>query len=123
MQLTDSDRIRSITSEWGGERDTPGRPLVPDDILERMKAVTTEEAWGVLRSHGYHHNFVGGFIDLHPDQVMVGRAITCTTLAVCLGLLVVGGSALLLLLHAPRASDIDQAPGSHDLASRPDPIG
>jgi regulator of RNase E activity RraA len=42
-----------------------------------MKAVTTEEAWGVLRSHGYHHQFVGGFIDLHPDQVMVGRAVTC----------------------------------------------
>ena len=35
----------------------------------------------------------------------------------------VGGSALLLLLHAPRASDIEQAPGSRDLASRPDPIG
>ena len=77
MQLTDSERIRSITSEWGDERDTVGRPLVPNGILERMKSVTTEEAWGVLRSHGYHHNFVGGFIDLHPHQVMVGRAITC----------------------------------------------
>ncbi|MDP6822072.1 MAG: RraA family protein [Dehalococcoidia bacterium] len=82
MQLTDTDRIRSITSEWSGERDARGRPLVPLDILERMKAVTTEEAWGVLRSHGYHHNFVGGFIDLSSERrpverVMVGRAITC----------------------------------------------
>lgn len=77
MQLTDAERIRSITSEWTGERDANSRPLVPDEILDRMKAVTTEEAWGVLRSHGYHHNFVGDFMDLHPQQVMVGRAITC----------------------------------------------
>lgn len=81
MQLTDAERIRSITSEWAGERDVHGRPLVPNDILDRMKAVTTEEAWGVLRSHGYNHNFVGGFMDLssdrRPPQVMVGRAITC----------------------------------------------
>ena len=82
MKITDTDRIRFITSEWSGERDVHGRPLVPDDILDRMKAVTTEEAWGVLRSHGYHHNFVGEFIDLSSDarpitQVVVGRAITC----------------------------------------------
>lgn len=77
MQITDTDRIRSITSEWGGERDARGRPLVPAEILDRMKAVTTEEAWGVLRNHGYNHQFVGGFLDLHPDRVMVGRAVTC----------------------------------------------
>lgn len=77
MHLTDPAQIRSFTSEWAGERDANGRPLVPDEFLARMEAVTTEEAWGVLRAHGYHHNFAGDFIDLHPGQVMVGRAITC----------------------------------------------
>ncbi|MDA1257144.1 MAG: RraA family protein [Chloroflexi bacterium] len=77
MQLTDADLIRSATSEWTGDRDPHGRPMAPDDILTRMESVTTEEAWGVLRSHGYRHNFVGGFIDLHPARVMVGRAVTC----------------------------------------------
>ncbi len=31
---------------WG--RDEFGRPYVPDEWLERMKLVTTEEAWGVM---------------------------------------------------------------------------
>jgi len=78
VHLTNSDTIRSITAEWTGERDKTGRPLVADDILERMKLVTTDEAWGVIdRKHGYKHNFAGDFINLHPDRVLVGRAITC----------------------------------------------
>ena len=77
MRLTDPDLILSITSEWKGERDASGRPLVPDDILEEMKRVTTEEAWGVLSKHGYHSNFEGDWILLHPDRILVGRAITC----------------------------------------------
>lgn len=77
MQLTNPELIRSVTSDWKGERDVNGRPLVPDDILERMKLVTTEEAWGVLRKHDYHHNFAGGWKILHPDHVLVGRAVTC----------------------------------------------
>ncbi len=35
------------------------RPRVPDELLERMKLVTTEEAWAVLRNHGYHRQFEG----------------------------------------------------------------
>lgn len=77
MKLTHPDLIREITSEWQGERDAHGRPLVPDDILERMKLVTTEEAWGVLRRNEYHHNFAGDWKILHPDHVLVGRAVTC----------------------------------------------
>jgi len=53
-----------------------GRPRVPDDILQRMKQVTIEEAWGVLRSHRYNAQFEGGWINLHPDRVLVGRAVT-----------------------------------------------
>jgi len=82
MQLTNSELVRSVTSEWDGKRDAHGRPLVSDGILERMKAVTTGEAWGVLRKHHYHHNLVGDFLNLSSErrpvsQVMVGRAITC----------------------------------------------
>ena len=76
MQLTNPELIRAVTSEWKGERDVNGRPLVPDSILERMKLVTTEEAWGVLRRNGYEHNFAGDWQILHPDKVLVGRAVT-----------------------------------------------
>ena len=77
MKLTSSDLIESMTFEWGGGRDTRGRPIVPDDILKRMELVSTEEAWGVLRRHGYHHNFAGDWKVLHPEKVLVGRAVTC----------------------------------------------
>jgi regulator of RNase E activity RraA len=53
-----------------------GRPKVPDELLERMKLVTTEEAWGVLRKHGYHHQFEGKWFCTHPGKILVGRAVT-----------------------------------------------
>ncbi|GAB4118856.1 MAG: ribonuclease activity regulator RraA [Roseiflexaceae bacterium] len=58
------------------ERFPDGRPRVPDDLLERMKLVTTEEAWGVLREHGYHRQFEGNWKETHPGTIMVGRAVT-----------------------------------------------
>lgn len=53
-----------------------GRPRVPDDLLERLKLVTTEEAWGVLRQHGYHRQFEGHWLETHPGTITVGRAVT-----------------------------------------------
>ena len=58
------------------ERFPNGRPCVPDAILERMKQVSVEEAWGVLKGHGYNHQYEGNWLNIHPDQVMVGRAVT-----------------------------------------------
>src|SRR5947207_12641416 len=58
------------------DRFPDGRPRVPDDLVQRMELVTIEEAWGVLRRHGYHHQFEGGWMNLHPDLVLVGRAVT-----------------------------------------------
>lgn len=65
-----------LTSEWSGERFDDGRPKVPDEILERMKKVSIEEAWGVLRSRGYNNQFEGGWVILHDDVPVVGRALT-----------------------------------------------
>ncbi len=58
------------------ERFEDGRPKVPDSILERMKDVSIEEAWSVLQKHGYHHQFEGNWMNIHPDRVIVGRAVT-----------------------------------------------
>ena len=46
--------INALTSEWKGERFPDGRPKVPDALLERLKNISIEEAWGVLRNRGYH---------------------------------------------------------------------
>jgi len=64
------------TSEWSGERFDDGRPKVADEILERMLKVSIEEAWGVLRSKGYHNQFEGNWVILNDDQALVGRALT-----------------------------------------------
>jgi 4-hydroxy-4-methyl-2-oxoglutarate aldolase len=58
------------------DRFPDGRPRVPDDLIERMKLVTTEEAWGVLRKHGYHLQFEGNWFRTHPERILVGRAVT-----------------------------------------------
>ena len=58
------------------DRFPDGRPQVPDDLLERMKLVTTEEAWSVLRHHGYDRQFAGDWLQTHPGQILVGRALT-----------------------------------------------
>jgi len=55
-----------------------GRPCVPDDLIERMRLVTTDQAWGVLRQHGYNYQFEGNWFRTHPDKILVGRAVTAT---------------------------------------------
>lgn len=67
-----------LTSQWQGERFADGRPKVPDSILERMKYVTPEEAWSVLRSNGFNFQFEGGWKTLHvsKESRLVGRAVT-----------------------------------------------
>lgn len=73
--FTREDVIK-YTPEWKGERFADGRPKVPDGILDRMKNVTLEEAWAVLRDAGYNHQYEDGWLSIHPDKVLVGRALT-----------------------------------------------
>lgn len=60
------------------DRFPDGRPKVPDNILERMKLVTVEEAWGVMKQHGYKYQYEGNWLNIHPDRVLVGRAVTAS---------------------------------------------
>lgn len=75
-QTTSKEQIIFLTPQWEGERFDDGRPKVADAILERMKNVAIEEAWGVLRNEGYHNQFEGGWEPLHDDVPVVGRALT-----------------------------------------------
>jgi regulator of RNase E activity RraA len=70
------DDVIKYTPDWQGERFPDGRPKVPDDILDRMKNVTLEEAWATLRSAGFVHQYEDGWYSIHPDQILVGRALT-----------------------------------------------
>jgi len=71
-----SEELKYYTQEWEGERFEDGRPKVPEEILKRMKNVSIEEAWGVLRSKGYLNQFEGSWEIIHEEKAIVGRALT-----------------------------------------------
>lgn len=70
------EMMKFYTAEWTGERFPDGRPRVSDDLLKRLKNISIEEAWGVLRNEGFNNQFESGWKILHEDQVFVGRALT-----------------------------------------------
>jgi regulator of RNase E activity RraA len=73
----DKEKIEALTPKNPFDRFADGRPKVPDDIVERMRKVTSEEAWGVLNSNDYKLQFEGNWLNLHPDRILTGRAVTC----------------------------------------------
>lgn len=77
-QQISREELIFLTPEWKGERYPDGRPKVPDVILDRMKQVTLEEAWAVLRNENYKFQYDDGWQTINPDSVLVGRAVTAT---------------------------------------------
>jgi regulator of RNase E activity RraA len=78
VKFDNRDDIIQLTPLWEGDRFPDGRPRVPDSTLAKLRKlqVITEEAWGVLRSNGYDRQFEGNWVNLHSDQILVGRAVT-----------------------------------------------
>jgi regulator of RNase E activity RraA len=68
--------IKALTSDWKGERFADGRPKVSDAILERLKYISIEEAWGVLRNKGFQNQFESGWEIINPEETMTGRVVT-----------------------------------------------
>lgn len=77
VQIT-KEQLVALTPEWKGERFADGRPKVPDDIMKRMKSVSVEEAWAVLKNAGYGYQVAEGWQVINPDSVLTGRAVTAT---------------------------------------------
>lgn len=92
--MNSRENIIELTRLNPFERFPDGRPHVPDDLIERLKKVTTEQAWGVMRwpgpppsstsgscpppppPPGYMNQFEGNWFRSHPDRTLVGRAVT-----------------------------------------------
>ncbi len=73
-----AEELIYYTQEWKGERFENGRPMVPEEILNRFEKVSIEEAWGVLKSKGYNNQFEGNWEIIHDDKAIVGRALTAS---------------------------------------------
>jgi regulator of RNase E activity RraA len=69
-------QLIEYTPDWKGERFPDGRPKVPDAVLDRMKRVTLEEAWAVVTGAGFSHQYADDWLSIHPEKVLVGRALT-----------------------------------------------
>lgn len=76
MLSLDKAALLEYTKQNPFERFPDGRPKVPDSILERMKEMSSEEAWGVLQRAGYRHQWEGNWRILHPGRKLIGRAVT-----------------------------------------------
>ena len=74
--VPDKKTIEYYSADWTGERMADGRPRASDDLLRRLKNISIEEAWGVLRNEGYHNQFESGWVMLRPEEAFVGRALT-----------------------------------------------
>ena len=77
-QQISKEELIFLTPEWKGERFADGRPKVPDNIIQRMKSVSVEEAWAVMKNAGYGYQVAEGWQQINPDSVLVGRAVTTT---------------------------------------------
>lgn len=72
------DELTALTATNPFERFPDGRPKVPDSLIERARAMSAEEVWGVLSTgqSQFKNQWADGFQVLHPGKTMAGRAFT-----------------------------------------------
>lgn len=76
LGMFSKEQLIDFTQAWKGARFPDGRPNVPDSVLEQLKDVDAEEAWGTLKSHGFSFQFEGGWHVINRGDRIVGRAVT-----------------------------------------------
>jgi 4-hydroxy-4-methyl-2-oxoglutarate aldolase len=70
------EQMIAYTAKNPFDRFPDGRPKVPDELLEKVKGMVIEEAYGVVRSGGFPNQFAGDWKLLNPGKRLVGRAFT-----------------------------------------------
>lgn len=76
LGMFSKEQRMEFTRDWQGDRFTDGRPKVPDSVLDSLRNVDAEEAWGVLRESGFPNQFEGGWKVINPGERLVGRVVT-----------------------------------------------
>ncbi len=70
------DRLIAYTTDNPFERFADGRPKVPDALMARARALSSEDILSVLPGKGFRNQYEDGFQLLHPGTKLVGRAFT-----------------------------------------------
>ena len=78
MKFANREDIIQLTPLWKGDRFADGRPRVSDTTIAKLRKlnVILEEAWSVCWAAGYQRQFEGNWINMHPEKILVGRAVT-----------------------------------------------
>src|SRR3989442_10352683 len=69
------EQMNAYTAQNPYERFPDGRPKVPDELLEKVKGLVVEEAYGAVRGKGFPNQFAGDWKILNPGKKLVGRAL------------------------------------------------
>ena len=65
------------TPDWKGERFADGRPKVPGRHPAAHEDRSRSKKRGPqLRTAGFNHQYEDGWLVIHPEKVLVGRALT-----------------------------------------------
>jgi 4-hydroxy-4-methyl-2-oxoglutarate aldolase len=75
LAFTKQDLI-DYTAENPSDRLPDGRPMVPEELIGRACALSSEEVWAVLQQKGFNKQYAEGFQVLHPGKTMAGRVFT-----------------------------------------------
>ncbi len=70
------EQMIAYTAQNPFDRFPDGRPKVPDELLNRVKGLVVEEAYGAVRGKGFPNQFAGDWRILNPGTKLVGRAFT-----------------------------------------------
>ena len=70
------DQLIAYTAQSPFERFDDGRPKVPDALIARARALSSEDILTVLPGKGFRNQYEDGFTILHPGTKLVGRAFT-----------------------------------------------
>jgi 4-hydroxy-4-methyl-2-oxoglutarate aldolase len=70
------EQMIAYTAQNPYERFADGRPKVPDELLEKVKGLVIEEAYGAVRTGKFLNQFAGDWKILNPGKKLVGRAFT-----------------------------------------------
>jgi 4-hydroxy-4-methyl-2-oxoglutarate aldolase len=75
FRFTREDLVK-YTADNPFERFPDGRPKAPDALIEKLRGLSMEDVWPVLRAAGYNSQYEGGWRLLQPGKKLVGRAVT-----------------------------------------------
>src|SRR4051812_18123169 len=71
-----AEQMIAYTAQNPFDRFPDGRPKVPDELLDHVKNLVIEEAYGVVKGKGFPNQFAGDWKILNPGKKLVGRAFT-----------------------------------------------